>query len=229
MAQPELRDWRKGECEPVPGKTMPGLRGRRARLRRTCTTGSCRSGPPSARAGIGAHGIALVHRRRLRRAGRARPRRDRGAGRRYPSLATAVEAANVILRLAPETNGELAYRAFEAEEKKVGLPLTDLAEKNRGVRMDFDDLGRQPRRLLNSPMLVRDHRRRPHLLAVHLNVERLVPWRTLTGRQHFYLDHPGYLAFGEQLPTYKPTLRPVLRAGPASRPRRAAARSCSTT
>jgi nitrate reductase alpha subunit len=35
-------------------------------------------------------------------------------------------------------------------------------------------------------------------------VERLVPWRTLTGRQHFYLDHPGFLAFGEALPTYKP-------------------------
>ena len=33
--------------------------------------------------------------------------------------------------------------------------------------------------------------------AYCLNVERLVPWRTLTGRQHLYLDHPGYLAFGE--------------------------------
>jgi nitrate reductase alpha subunit len=36
------------------------------------------------------------------------------------------------------------------------------------------------------------------------NVERLVPWRTLTGRQHLYLDHPAYIAFGENLPTYKP-------------------------
>ena len=37
-----------------------------------------------------------------------------------------------------------------------------------------------------------------------LNVERLIPWRTLTGRQHFYLDHEDYLAWGEHLPTYKP-------------------------
>ncbi len=37
-----------------------------------------------------------------------------------------------------------------------------------------------------------------------LNVERLIPWRTLTGRQHFYLDHENYLAWGEHLPTYKP-------------------------
>jgi nitrate reductase alpha subunit len=39
-------------------------------------------------------------------------------------------------------------------------------------------------------------------------VERLVPWRTLTGRQHLYLDHEGYIAFGEHLPTYKPNPDP---------------------
>ena len=33
-----------------------------------------------------------------------------------------------------------------------------------------------------------------------------MPWRTLTGRQHFYLDHPCYVAFGENLPAYKPQL-----------------------
>ena len=37
-----------------------------------------------------------------------------------------------------------------------------------------------------------------------LNVEELIPWRTLTGRQHFYLDHANYLQWGEHLPTYKP-------------------------
>jgi nitrate reductase alpha subunit len=36
----------------------------------------------------------------------------------------------------------------------------------------------------------------------------MVPWRTLTGRQHLYLDHEGYIAFGEHLPTYKPTPPP---------------------
>jgi nitrate reductase alpha subunit len=41
------------------------------------------------------------------------------------------------------------------------------------------------------------------------NYERLVPWRTLTGRQQFYLDHEGYIAFGENLPTYKPVPRPA--------------------
>ena len=41
------------------------------------------------------------------------------------------------------------------------------------------------------------------------NRENLVPWRTLTGRQHLYLDHPGYIAFGEHLPTYKPKPKPA--------------------
>jgi nitrate reductase alpha subunit len=44
-----------------------------------------------------------------------------------------VDAANVILALAPETNGEAAHRAFKAQEEKVGLPLADLAEPYRGV------------------------------------------------------------------------------------------------
>lgn len=44
--------------------------------------------------------------------------------------------------------------------------------------------------------------------AYTYNVDRLVPWRTLTGRQHFYLDHDGYIAFGEHLATYKPSPTP---------------------
>jgi nitrate reductase alpha subunit len=43
-----------------------------------------------------------------------------------------------------------------------------------------------------------------------MSVVRKVPWRTLTGRQQFYMDHEGYLAFGEHLPTYKPKMDPML-------------------
>ena len=45
-----------------------------------------------------------------------------------------------------------------------------------------------------------------------LNVERLVPFRTLTGRQQFYVDHEIFQEYGEQLPVYKPTLPPVVMA-----------------
>jgi complex iron-sulfur molybdoenzyme family reductase subunit alpha len=34
-------------------------------------------------------------------------------------------------------------------------------------------------------------------------IEKKRPWRTLTGRQQFYIDHPWFLDFGEQLPIHK--------------------------
>ncbi len=75
--------------------------------------------------------------------------------------------------------------------------------------MTFLDLTRQVRRTLISPCwsgMVNDGRA---YAAWCMNVERLVPWRTLTGRQHLYVDHPYYLDFGEHLPTFKPRLNPA--------------------
>ena len=201
MAQPEIKDWSKGECEPIPGKTMPGLvvveRDYVNLYNRFTSFG------PGARAnGIGAHGLSWPIEESYDELKETNPT-VKWNDQEYPALNTAVEAANIILHLAPETNGEVAYQAFKVEEKKVGLPLADLAEKTRGVRTTFADLAAQPRRLLTSPIwsgLSNDGRA---YSAFCLNVERLVPWRTLTGRQHFYLDHEGYIAAGEHLPTYK--------------------------
>jgi nitrate reductase alpha subunit len=88
------------------------------------------------------------------------------------------------------------------------VPLKDLGEKNRGVTRTYKELLSQPRRVINSPIWsgIVDEKR-PYSPFTY-NVERMVPWRTLTGRQHLYLDHEGYIAFGEHLPTYKPTPPP---------------------
>ena len=59
------------------------------------------------------------------------------------------------------------------------------------------------------------------------NVERLIPWRTLTGRQHLYLDHEGYIAFGENLPTFKPRI--TLEASESGEQQAAKARSSRLT
>ncbi len=81
----------------------------------------------------------------------------------------------------------------------------------------------------------------PTLPTAYEYQERLIPWRTLTGRQHLYLDHEAYLAFGENLPTFKPPLDTSgalsnpwprsrgrsLVAEPASRP--TASGTCTTT
>jgi len=202
MAQRELRDWAKGECEAEPGKTMPGL----AYVERDYVNLHNRFisfGPVVRAQGIGAHGITWPVDDLYDGLVRDRPSVEWG-GQRYPSIEQARDAADVILHLAPETNGESAFRAFAAEEKKVGLPLTDLVAGSRNVRTTFRDLARQPRRLIDSPCWTGVTGNGRTYSAYCLNVERLVPWRTLTGRQHFYLDHPGFIAYGEALPTYKP-------------------------
>jgi nitrate reductase alpha subunit len=209
ISQSEIKDWGKGECEPVPGKTM----GHFAVVERDYVNLYNRFislGPLARKNGMGAHGVkygiedfydSVVE-------SQSHPIVEWN-GQKYPSLKKAEHAADLILLLAPETNGELAYRAYQFVEKKVGLPLADLAEKNRNARTSYKDLQAQPRRLLNSPIwsgLTSDGRA---YSPFTYNYERLVPWRTLTGRQQFYQDHEGYIAFGENLPTYKPSPKPA--------------------
>ena len=216
LAQPQVLDWGKGECDAVPGKTMPHLRV----VERDYVNLYNRFisfGPLARQDGINGNGVSIpiqtFYDDLLKNpvGGTPDPRHMRCVswdGQKYPSLEDALDAANLVLHLAPETNGEIAHVAFEHEEERVGLPLADLAEKNRSVRMNFADLTRQPQRTLISPCwsgMVNDGRA---YAPWSMNVERLVPWRTLTGRQHFYLDHPHYIDFGEHLLTYKPKFTP---------------------
>ncbi|MBK9215990.1 MAG: nitrate reductase subunit alpha [Chloracidobacterium sp.] len=209
ITQPEIKDWSKGECEPVPGRSMPHLKVVE-RDYPNLYNQFISLGPLARNNGMGAHGvkyeIADVYDEVVN--SRSYPIVEWN-GEKYPSLKRAEEAANMILLFAPETNGELAYRAYQYIEKKVGLPLADLAEKARDARVTYKDLQAQPRRLLNSPIwsgLTSDGRA---YAPFTYNYERMVPWRTLTGRQHYYQDHEGYVAFGENLPTYKPSPKPT--------------------
>jgi len=206
IAQREVRDWKKGECEPVPGKTMPHLtvveRDYTRIHERFTTLGR----------GIehlGGHGVLWdaedVHRRVLNEL----PVVDCGGERRV-SLADEETVANVMFAFAPETNGEMGHRAYQSMEKRVGKPLAHLAAGMRSARLTFNDIRTQPRRTLNSPLwsgLVHDGRSYSPFTT---NVECGVPWRTLTGRQAVYLDHPWYREFGEGLPTFKHRLDPAL-------------------
>ena len=216
LAQTEVLDWRKGECKPVPGKTMPHLR-LVDRDYGNLYNRFISFGPRAREDGISGHGVHIPIEKFYDEllehpvGGSPDPKHMRCVewnGQRYPSLEDALDAANLLLHLAPETNGDVAYAAFEAEEPRVGLPLADLAADVRGVRMTFADLKAQPRRTLISPCWTgMVNNGRPYA-AWCMNVERLIPWRTLSGRQHFYLDHPYYLDFGEHLPTFKPKLNP---------------------
>jgi len=202
VAQPHVRDWAKGECEPIPGKTMPNV----AVVRRDYAhiyDGFVSAGPQFRDAGLGVHGtkyeVADVYDEWL-----ASQRVEEWGGRKYPSLHDDKSVVEVILRFAAETNGELAWRAFAAESHKTGRDHTHLAAATRGVHYTFDDLIRQPRRALTTPFWTGITANDRTYVGFAQNVEELIPWRTLSGRQHLYLDHETYRAFGEHLPTFKP-------------------------
>jgi nitrate reductase alpha subunit len=208
ITQPHVKDWYKGECEPILGKSMHKL----AVVRRDYTRLYDRFialGDNVRTQGLGAHGnhylcpgeydemIASNH-----------FPVEKIDGKVYPSLKDDVSAANVILHLSTLTNGALTVRAYQNMEKKTGLKLADLGEGSKDVRINYADLQAQPRRYNTSPLwsgLMNDGRA---YAAYTYNVDRLIPWRTLTGRQHFYLDHEMYIAYGENLPTYKPSPKP---------------------
>jgi len=207
IAQPDLKDWRRGEIAAIPGVTMPGLKVV-TRDYKNLYNQFISFGPAVRTTGLGAHGthydIADFYDEALR---------DRPTvaweGKEYPSLFEDEQVCDTILRFASVTNGELAYRSYQGIETKVGLPLVQLAEKGRSVRTSYKELQAKPLRLLNSPMwsgLIENGRA---YSPFTYNTELLVPWRTLTGRQHFYLDHPVYIQFGEHLPTYKPKPLPT--------------------
>ena len=116
LAQPfEVKDWKRGECELIPGKTAPHI----AVVERDYPNVYKRFtalGPLMGKVGNGGKGIALEHADRSEAAGRAqRPRRRaEGATRGMPKIETDIDACEVILQLAPETNGHVAVKAWEA-------------------------------------------------------------------------------------------------------------------
>jgi len=207
IAQPEMKDWITGEVEAIPGKTMPNLKVV-SRDYKNLHNQYNSFGPLARKNGLGAHGTHYQIEDKYDEALESLPTTSFD-GNRYLSIENDEDVCNIILQFATVTNGELAYRSYKNMEEKVGLPLAQLAERSRNVELSYKDLQSQPRRFVNSPMwsgLIENGRA---YSPFTYNVEALVPWRTLTGRQHFYLDHPGYLQFGEHLPTHKPKPLPT--------------------
>ncbi|MCH7982061.1 MAG: nitrate reductase subunit alpha [Proteobacteria bacterium] len=210
ITQPEIKDWYLGETEAIPGKTMHKLvvvdRDYTKIYEKFITLGDNIKAT-----GLGAHGNHYscedVYDEMVDSNHFAVREMD---GKTYPSLEEDVDAIAAVLHLSTLTNGKLTVRAYEYMEKKTGLELKDLAAGSRDVKLRYEDLQAQPRRYNTSPLwsgLMADGRA---YAPYTYNYEKLVPWRTLTGRQHFYLDHEMYIAYGENLPTYKPAPKPEL-------------------
>ena len=226
LAQPfDVKDWKAGDTEPVPGRTMPsvvtverdypGLYERFTAL-----------GPLLDRAGNGGKGISWNTSREVE-ALRQLNGEAAGAGqtRGMARIESDIDAAEVILMLAPETNGEVAVKAWEALGVNTGREHTHLAAPKKDEKIRFRDVVAQPRKIISSPTWSGLESEHVCYTANYTNVHELIPWRTLTGRQQLYQDHLWMRAFGESLPVYRPpidtkTIEPMLeKEGDDGRPR----------
>ncbi len=205
LAQPfDVQEWRKGECEPVPGKTMPNL----VAVERDYPNVYARFtalGPLMEKIGNGGKGIAWNTEHEVKLLGDLNGRHlGEGVNRGMARIETAIDAAEVIMSLAPETNGEVAVRAWAALSKQTGRDHTHLALPREDDKIRFRDIVAQPRKIISSPTWSGLESEHVSYNAGYTNVHEFIPWRTLTGRQQLYQDHKWMRAFGEGFVLYKP-------------------------
>jgi nitrate reductase alpha subunit len=208
IAQPggHARDWRRGECEPVPGVTMPGL----TVVERDYTAVAAKMaslGPLAEGLGLPAKGIALrpdAEIEVLRALNGAVA--DGGPAHGRPLLDTAAKAANAILALSGTTNGRLAVQGFRTLERKTGQAMAHLAEENEARRITYPDTQAAPVPVVASPEWSGSEAGGRRYSPFTQNLEQLKPWHTLTGRQQLFLDHDWMHEVGEALPVYRPPL-----------------------
>ena len=193
------KDWKKGECEPIPGKTMPAMTVVERDYRRIGEKFTS-IGPLLEKVGNGGKGIAwqTAHEVGVLRG------LNGNAANGQPKLETAIDAAEMILTLAPETNGHVAVKAWDALSKITGREHTHLATPREHDTIRFRDVQAQPRKIISSPTWSGLESEEVSYNAGYTNVHEYIPWRTITGRQQFYQDHQWMRAFGEGLCVYKP-------------------------
>lgn len=212
IAQPygEVKDWRKGEIEAVPGKTMPNL----TVVERDYTKIHDKYitlGPNLATGKVGAHGVSFSVAEEYEELKRLNGTYyDDTIKNGLPKLHTARNAADAILNLSSATNGKVSQRAWESAEQDTGVQLKDISADRAAERITFQSITAQPREVIPTPVFSGSNKMGRRYSPFTTNIERLVPFRTLTGRQHFYIDHEIFLQFGEALPVYKPTLPPMV-------------------
>ena len=213
-AQPGGRvlDWKAGECEPVPGVTMPKL----VTIERDYTAVAAKMaalGPLVDTLGTSTKGVTWKPAGAVDYLRQANGVVRGGVGDGRPSLARDVHLAEAILALSGTTNGRVAMQGWEALEKRTGTDLADLAEERSGEHISFPDTQVQPRAVITSPEWSGSESGGRRYSPFVVNVERKKPWHTLTGRMHFFLDHDWMHEYGEALPTYRPPLDYVRHFG----------------
>src|SRR5690625_6984956 len=162
---------------------------------------------PEIKKGYGGQGVKLpgekVYNELMDRLGASK---QEEVGKGKPDLYSDKKAIDAILLMSGATNGKRAVEGWKSLEAKTGQKLTEIAEGRAEEDYTLEALTVQPRHAISTPVwsgLEKDNRR---YSPFTVNTEYNIPWRTLTGRQSFYLDHEMILDFGEALPLYLPPL-----------------------
>ncbi|NCT92273.1 nitrate reductase subunit alpha [Cellulomonas sp. APG4] len=210
LATPHGRvvDWKDGEVAPVPGKTMPKLvvveRDYGATAAKLATLG-----PLADTLGLTTKGVTFDVDREIQylasKNGVAGGTPG-GVADGRPLLSRDVHVCEAILALSGTTNGRLAVQGFHTLEKRTGTRMADLAAEHEGKMVTFADTQAAPTTVITSPEWSGTEHGGRRYSPFTVNVERLKPWHTLTGRQHFYLDHDWMTEIGEGLPVFRPPL-----------------------
>ena len=202
----DVKDWSKGEIEAIPGKTMPNITvvtRDYPNLHKQFTS----LGPLMGKLGNGGKGIGWNTEHEVHLLGELNGVvLEEGISKGQPRIDTAIDACETLMMLAPETNGEVAVKAWNALSKATGREHAHLALPKEDEKIRFRDVVAQPRKIISSPTWSGIESEEVCYNAGWTNINERIPWRTLSGRQQLYQDHKWMLAFGEGLCVYRPPI-----------------------
>ena len=199
------QDWAKGECDPEPGRTMANVTLVERNYPETYVKFTS-LGPALEKLGNGGKGIGWNTDAEVALLAGLNGVVADGPAKGRPNILTDIDACETILSLAPETNGEVAVKAWQALSKLTGREHAHLAEGKEEEKIRFRDVVAQPRKIISSPTWSGLESEHVCYNAGYTNVHELIPWRTLTGRQQIYQDHHWMRAFGEGFVTWRPPI-----------------------
>ncbi|TDQ52973.1 nitrate reductase alpha subunit [Actinorugispora endophytica] len=207
LAQPGggVPDWKALGEVPVPGVTMPNL----IEVERdyAAVAEQMRAvGPLAVEKKLPVKGVTFTPDEEMewlaRRNGTARG----GVADGRPLIDTDIKACEMILALSGTSNGRLAAQGFELLAERTGTDMDELIHGGHERRVVFKDTQTRPTPVGASPEWSGKEAPERRYSPFTINLEHDKPWHTLTGRQHFYLDHDWMHEFGESLPVYRPPL-----------------------
>lgn len=208
LAQPfgEVKDWKKGECDLIPGKTAPIFKVVERDYPNTYAK-YIALGPLMKKLGNSIKGIDWNTDKEIDELAICNGViKEEGISKGMPSLAEDIHVCDAVMRMAPETNGEVAHKSWSKQSKKTGIDHSHLYKGRQEDKITYRDIVAQPRKIITAPTWSGIESEEVSYNACYTNLHEHIPLRTLTGRAQFYQDHEWMLDFGEGFCVYKPAI-----------------------